>query len=79
MPAFGDSFSSGDHVEVDVSGDGSVLLTGTVAGITLQHIIDMYIVILDRPREDFVDATGKPWLAATFPNTLMKKFQRVAV
>ena len=72
MPAFGNSFGSGDHVEVDVNGDRSILLTGVVAGITLQHVIDMYIVIFDHPRENFVDINGKPWLAASFPNTLME-------
>lgn len=75
MPAWGQSFESEDRVEIDVLGNGQHIITGTVVGISSQHLLDFYIVFLDKPVEGFNDASGKPWMAATFPNTLMKKLE----
>jgi hypothetical protein len=58
-------FNVDDRVEFDLTGEPKYQGTGTVLGLSMDHIVQMYIVLLDRPIE------GEK--AIVVPHTLMTK------
>jgi len=76
MAYWGDNFNSGELVDIDIQGSGNFSIKGKVVGLSMQHIIDFYIVLLEEPIASYNDSKGNPWSAAVFPNTLMRRRNR---
>ena len=55
-------FFPGDRVEIKMNTMGKTGITGEVVGVSMRHIIDIYIVLLDEPLES-------GWRACAIPSS----------
>ena len=69
--AFGEDFAMDDHVALHLSADfnDSPVAIGRVVGLSMEHVISIYLVLLDAPIE------GCDYRAVTWQNTLMRRLR----
>ena len=67
--AFGEDFAIDDHVALHLSAhfDDSPVAVGRVVGLSMEHVISIYLILLDAPIE------GCDYRAVTWQNTLMRR------
>lgn len=60
------TFKNGDRVIWDVEGGGETIVKGTIIGLISEHIINLYIVLMDTQLRNY------PWQAACAPASNLK-------
>lgn len=46
-PIFKIRYKDGDRVQVAIAGNTEMIVSGTIVGLASEHVIDMWIVLLD--------------------------------